>query len=198
VPDLDEAARKDVLEESSNEFERCELASVLVAGSKGHQVVIDVEDAVVGDGNPMGVKAEVAKERVRLLERGLGVDNPVFVVELALELGEGDRIEQAGHAGRSAWGDGELALVKEVHEAVEKLAAEEFAKHLHRQEVFLRRGAPGLVGLQNTAGNDAMEVRMEGEVSAPGVHDRGDAEYTAESCGIASELQESLAGRGEQ
>jgi len=49
VSDLDEAAGKDVLDKSSNEFNWYELAGFLVAGSKGHLVVVDVEDAMVGD-----------------------------------------------------------------------------------------------------------------------------------------------------
>jgi hypothetical protein len=64
VPDLDEAAGKDVEEKSAHEFHGRKLAGLLVAGSKDDVLVVDAKDAMIGDGDPVGIEAEVAKERV--------------------------------------------------------------------------------------------------------------------------------------
>jgi hypothetical protein len=52
--------------------------------------------------------------------------------------------------------------------------------------------------VKSSAGDDAMEVRMEDEVPAPRVYDGADAEQAIKPLGIGGELQECLAGGGEQ
>ena len=68
VSDLDEATWQDVEEESANEFEGCEPAGLAVAGEEDDVVVVDVTEAMVGDGDPVSVLAEIAKERIGLVE----------------------------------------------------------------------------------------------------------------------------------
>jgi hypothetical protein len=89
VSDLDEAGWQDVQEKSAHEFQRGEVADFLFAGSEDDMVVVDVEDAMVGDGDPVGIQAEVTKERLGLLEGGLGVDDPRLAVQRVFQLGEG-------------------------------------------------------------------------------------------------------------
>jgi hypothetical protein len=47
--------------------------------------VPDIEDAVIGDGNPVGISAEVLKDPLDAIERGLAIDDPLFTIELASE-----------------------------------------------------------------------------------------------------------------
>ena len=84
VPDLHEAARQDVLEKPAHEFERRKPTDAPVTGAEDDLAVIDVEQAVVGDGDPVGVEAKVAKERVGFSEGCLRVDHPVLLVEVVL------------------------------------------------------------------------------------------------------------------
>jgi hypothetical protein len=114
VPDLDETAGHDVQEESADELDRGKLTGLVVAGAEDDVVVVDAEDAVIGDGDAVGVEAEVAKEGIWLLEGSLGEDDPVFAIELVLQPGEGRRREQLGQARRCARGDRELALTEEA------------------------------------------------------------------------------------
>ena len=46
---------------------------------------MDVEDAVIGDGDPVGISAEVPKDTLDAIERGLAIDDPLFTIELAPE-----------------------------------------------------------------------------------------------------------------
>ena len=45
----------------------------------------EVEDAVVAEGDPVGVSAEVLEDTLDAIERGLAIDNPFFTIELAPE-----------------------------------------------------------------------------------------------------------------
>jgi hypothetical protein len=120
---LHEGEWQDMEEKSAHEFQRRELADFVVAGPEDDVVVIDVEDAMVGNGDPVSVEAEVTEERIWLLEGCLGEDDPFLRVEGALEPSEGGGFEQVGDALRGARRDGELALVEEPGETVEILAA---------------------------------------------------------------------------
>ena len=44
---------------------------------------MDVEDAVIADGDPVGISAEVPKDTLDAIERGLAIDDPLFTIELA-------------------------------------------------------------------------------------------------------------------
>jgi hypothetical protein len=47
--------------------------------------LIDVEDAVIADRDPVGISAEVLKDPLDAIERGLTIDAPFFTIELAPE-----------------------------------------------------------------------------------------------------------------
>jgi len=47
--------------------------------------VMDVEDAVIADGDPVGISAEVPKDTLDAIERGLAIDDPLFTIERAPE-----------------------------------------------------------------------------------------------------------------
>lgn len=198
VSGLDEAGWQDVQEKSAHEFQRGKLADLLVAGSEDDTVVVDVEDTMVGDGDPVGIQAEVTKERVGLLEGGLGEDNPRLAVQRVFQLGEGRGLEQTGHALGNAGRDGELAFVEESRKTVEKFATKERAQDVDREQVFFVRIDPPALGIEATAGHDAMQVRMKNEISAPGMDDGSNPEQAAQAPRIAGELQEGCSGGGEQ
>jgi len=43
------------------------------------------KDAVITDGDPVGISAEVLKDTLDAIERGLAIDNPFFTIELTPE-----------------------------------------------------------------------------------------------------------------
>jgi hypothetical protein len=47
--------------------------------------VTEVEDAVIADGDPVGISAEVLKDTFNPIEGGLAIDDPLLMVELLPE-----------------------------------------------------------------------------------------------------------------
>ena len=125
---------------------------LVVACAEDDTVVIHVEDAVVGDGDPVGVEAKIAEERVWLLEGGFSVNHPVLPVQRVFQPGESRGLKQCGDALGNARRDGELTFVEESREAGEEFATKEFAEDLDRKQVFLVGIAPPAIGIKATAG----------------------------------------------
>jgi hypothetical protein len=46
---------------------------------------MDVEDAVIADGDPVGISAEVLQDTLNPIEGRLAIDDPLFTIELAPE-----------------------------------------------------------------------------------------------------------------
>jgi hypothetical protein len=45
--------------------------------------VMDGEDAVIAEGDPVGISAEVLKDTLDAIEGGFAIDDPLFMIELA-------------------------------------------------------------------------------------------------------------------
>ena len=144
MTDLHEAGRQDVQQETSDElvgihskeFDLVVVGSVLVG--EGHLAVVDREDAVIGDSDPMGVAAEIAEELFRTGERRLCIDDPVGRGEFLEQLREGFGISERGYG---AWED-EGAAVVGFSEEPEVLSSEVFGKGAHFEEVGGASGFP--------------------------------------------------------
>jgi hypothetical protein len=198
VPDLHEAARQDVLEKATHEFEGGDPADVTAARAEEDLLVVDVEQTVVGDGDAMGVLAEVAEERGRAFEWGLGVYDPVLPVERVLEPSELGGLQEMAGMRIAARPRDKLALLEQPGEAIQELSPEEPAEHLDRQQVSLARVDPRAVVGQPAAGDDAMKMRMEREIAPPRVHHAGDADQCTEALRILTEGHDGLGGGDEQ
>jgi len=57
------------------------VAVSIISPVKGDLVPFVSDDPMVADGNAMSVTAEIAEDRRRAAEGGLGVDHPVLVTE---------------------------------------------------------------------------------------------------------------------
>lgn len=95
MPDLHEAARQDLEQESPNEFggtDGHELLLVIVGGVSPAQrdlAVAEVDRAPVGNRHPMGIPGKVADRMIRT-QRRLGINDPFETAKLsnkAFELG---------------------------------------------------------------------------------------------------------------
>ena len=47
---------------------------------------MDGEEAMIADGDPMSISAEVLKDPLNPIEGGLAIDDPLFTIELPSEL----------------------------------------------------------------------------------------------------------------
>jgi hypothetical protein len=68
------------------------MGVVLVA--KGHLVVLEGDQAMIGNGDPVGVAGEVAQDMLGATEGRFEIDDPVLPKQGAQEGGEGWRLTE--------------------------------------------------------------------------------------------------------
>jgi hypothetical protein len=57
----------------------------IIPPQEGDMAVTESEEAVIVDGDPVGISAEVLKDPLDTIEGGLAIDDPLFTIELAPE-----------------------------------------------------------------------------------------------------------------
>ena len=84
------------------------LATVgVILPAEGDALLVEGQQAMIGDGHAMGVAAEIAQHLHGTTEGGLGIDDPVVAVQAADEFCELLRIgESGGGAGAAKLGCG--------------------------------------------------------------------------------------------
>src|ERR1700722_17262853 len=97
---------------------------------EGDALVIEREQAAVGDGDPVGVAGEIAQHLLRTAEGALAIDHPLFAVQRPQIRGERLRIDQPGMLAE------ELQLTGLISgtELVQEQPAEQLREHGYRQE----------------------------------------------------------------
>lgn len=149
-------------------------ARSIILPTEGNLVVIDPDEAGIGDGDAMGVAAEIGQHLFGSGKWRLGIDHPVDATCCFKGSIEGDRIGQTGDVAEEL----KLAQVVGLLQLFKKQSAEQPRQNPHRQEEFWPAGNPaGLIGRQSAARHDAMDMRVVVQVLAPGMPQRmsGDA-----------------------
>ncbi len=115
------------------------LATVgIVSPAEGDAIVFKGHEAMVRDGDAMGVAGQVVENVFSAAEWRLGVDDPILPEQLAKEVAE------------AAWRgqmplravDLKLVLREELLQSSDELAAENAAQCVNRQEKATGRGNP--------------------------------------------------------
>ena len=94
MADADEACWKGVKQEPPDKFFRGQsqniafIPVVAVAEGEGDAAVFDIEDAVVGNSDAVGIAAEVVEDFIRSAERRLGINDPALLAEPGEQAGE--------------------------------------------------------------------------------------------------------------
>jgi hypothetical protein len=102
--DPDKAPRQDVQQEPPQEFigadrHGARLAAVpVILPAKGHGVVRDIEEAMIRDGDAVGVAGQIVQHMFGAAEGRFGVDDPVVPKESSQERPKCARIQQWGQA----------------------------------------------------------------------------------------------------
>ena len=102
VPDADETARQNVLREAAQKLAGRKSHSALlvavgvVAPEERDLFAIEGQQAMVADGDAMGITAEIAKCLSRSAEGWFGIDDPVFLEQRIDEAGEAPSILEFG------------------------------------------------------------------------------------------------------
>ena len=193
VADADKAAGQQVEKEAAQELiggQRHESFSVAVSGvppAEGDVAIFEGDEPVVGDGDAMGVSAEIAQGVLRSAEGALGVDDPVVTEEGSQPRTKGRWFGQVQQSAMKL----EIASMKCGLQAGDELAAEDTAEHVDGEEEAAGRTDPAaMVRSQSAGGQDAMYMRVEQQSLIPTVQDAEEADLGSEMARIASDLEQ--------
>ena len=140
----------------------------VVAPAEADLTVLDGEEAVVGDGDAVGVLAEVVEDLVGAGEGGLGVDDPLGLAEGLEVAGEGVGVIERGEGVAEL----EPAGAKGLLEQFEEETAEQAGQDPDGEEEAGAAGDPAVtIGSDAAAGDDAVQVRVKREHLPPGMQD---------------------------
>ena len=130
----------------------------VVAPAEADLTVLDGEEAVVGDGDAVGVLAEVVEDLVGAGEGGLGVDDSLGLAEGLEVAGEGVGVVERGEGVAELEPAGAEGLLEQFEEE----AAEQAGEDANGEEEAGAAGDPAVtVGSDAAAGDDAVQVRVQ-------------------------------------
>ena len=154
----------------------------VVAPTEADLTVLDGEEAVVGDGDAVGVLTEVVEDLVGAGEGALGVDDPLGLAEGLEVAGEGVGVIESGARGAAEL---EPAGAEGLLEQFEEEAAEQAGEDANGEEEAGAAGDPAVtVGSDAAAGDDAVQVGVKREHLPPGMQDGEEADLGPEVFGI--------------
>jgi len=102
----------------------------IVPPAEGDSTVLDFEDTVITDSNPVGISAQVLKDTLGSIKWRLAVDNPFLMIELSSEHLKGSGFLEMTNA---AW-EYKITRCKAVFEIVQELAPEQGGHNPYRYE----------------------------------------------------------------
>jgi hypothetical protein len=157
------------------------VAVCIVPPEEGNIAVMDVEDTVITDGDPVGISAEVLKDPFGAIKGRFAIDDPFFIIEMASERFEGSGfLEMADTAGEY-----KITRFKAVLEEVKELASEQRRHDPYGNEEAFAAWHPAFpFRRQTAAGDNTVDVGMIHEVLSPGVQNAYDTCPRAEMLGI--------------
>lgn len=108
MADSVKAVGQAVEQEAPDELVRVErhqpgrVAMAVIAPAEGHVRIVGADQTAVGDGDPVGIAAEIGEDMFGRSERRLGVDDPFFAPKLpdrrGEDIGVNEPVERAGEA----------------------------------------------------------------------------------------------------
>ena len=173
-------------------FWRVAALGAVVLPPEGDAVVVEGDEAAVGDGDAVGVAGEIGEHRLGPGEGPLGVDDPLDLAQRRQIRGEGMALGER----RVIAEEVEAAGIVRGRELLQEQPAEQPREHAHGQEEARPAGDPALaVGREAAARHDAVDVRVMGERRAPGMEHGGEADPGPEMLGVGGDGDQRL-GRG--
>jgi len=160
VADAMEAVRHGMLQEAADEFvsgERHDLGLAVVSivlPGETDLAVVKPDQSAVGDGDTVGITAEITDDLFGSCERGFAKDHPVDLAQ---------RVDVGGEAGGSGEraGEAELTSGKGGAQHLQEQVAEAAGEHADGQEeAGWTRDPARLIGRDPPARHQAMQVWM--------------------------------------
>src|ERR1019366_9168477 len=129
-----------------------------VSPAEGDVALGESNQSVVGDGDAVGVGAQIAQHIFRPSEGALGVDDPVMAEQYAQPCCEGTRLGQ----GQEEAVELNHASMEGAAKSGDELAAEDTAEHADGQEEGVPGGdRAGVIRRQTTGGQYAVDMGMK-------------------------------------
>jgi hypothetical protein len=102
----------------------------IIAPEEGNLAVLEGEEAVIADGDSVGISTEVGKDSLGAIEGGFAVDDPLLAVERPLKGLEVSGIfEMTERVGKK-----EIPFLEAILEEVQELPSEQSREDPYRQE----------------------------------------------------------------
>ena len=174
--DFMEAGRENVEREAAYklmgvEGDGVDLFLFAVFGAEGDFGVFDVFDAVVMDGDAVGVATEVIKDLLGTAERSLCIDGPAFLFGGVEQSMEGGRIGER----RELSVEAEAPGVEEAEQSVAVLRGKDAAECSDGKEEVGLLGANKFFFSQDACGDDDMQVKVIHEFLVPRMQNSNEA-----------------------
>src|SRR5205807_2192482 len=155
----------------------------VVFPAEADAAVLAGEETAVGDGDAVGVAAEIVENLLRPAERAFGVNDPFDAAQrlemLAEGLGLGERRELAEEP--------QLGCIERLLQVLDEQATVEARENADGEEEGGPASDPASVGCKAAARHDAVDVRMMRKGLAPGVQEGDHAGLGAEMLGVGAD-----------
>ena len=160
-----------------------------VAPAKGNLAVRQRDQAMVGDGDAVGIAAEILQDVLGSAEGWFGVDDPIFAEERTQpgseELGMGERCEFSGQV--------QLTALEGRLQAGDELAAKHAPQYGNgKEEAWVGSNPAGVIAGESAGGNDTVDMGMKLEFLVPGMQHAEEADLGAEMGRVASHFEQSF------
>ena len=196
-----ELRRQDMKQKATDELgsvqgHRLALAVVaVVAPVEADLAVVDGQEAVIRDGDAMGVAAQIVEDLGGAGEGRLGVDHPLGLAQGSQVAVEGGRIGERGEGA----GQAQAALAEGAIEVVEEESAGAAREDTDGREEAGAAGDPAVACRSDAAtGDDAVQVGVELELLPPRVQDGEETGLGAEVLGVGGDLAQGAGGGPEE
>jgi len=201
VTDTNEALGEQMQEEAAQELiqgyghQFLLIVVSRVPPAKGDLAVGQRDQSMVGDGDAVGVTAEILEHILGAPEGWFRVDHPVFAKQRSQPGGEESGLRER----RQIPGKVQLASLKGQLESVDELAAKHLAEHGNgEKEARVRSNPAGVIEREPAGGNNAVNMRMNLKLLVPGVEHTEKADLSSEMCGVASDFEKSFCASTKQ
>src|SRR3981189_1867728 len=171
-----EAVRQGMQQESADELvgiERHHLGLAVLAvvlPGEADLAVKERDQPTVGDGDAMGIAAEIGQHLFGATEWRLGIDDPFDASELVEPGGEGRGLGKTGEVAEEA----DLASIECILQILQEQPTKQAREHAYRQEEVGAASDPARAVERGAAAwHHAMNVRMVLQGLTPGMEHRG-------------------------
>ena len=203
MADSVEAMRQDVGEKAPDELIRCQghglvagtALGAIVLPSEADTVAVEFDQPAVGNGDAVGVAAEIGEHGFGSGEGSLGINHPFDLAGWRQVFMEGGLVTEMSELAEEVEPSGFVCGVQ----SLQKQPAEQSRQHPHGQEEAGPAVDP-VVAIQRDAAtrHDAMHMRMMRQGRAPGMQDGGDGDVGTKVPRIGGDGDQRLGGSPEQ